>query len=44
MTVQNFIQIVWTVFEKIEKTRKMAVFGHFWANFGYVSHVPAKRF
>ena len=26
MTVQNFIRIVWTVFEKIEKSRKIAVF------------------
>ena len=30
MTVENFVRIVWTVFEKIEKSRKMAVFGHFW--------------
>ena len=27
MTVGNFVRIVWTVFEKIEKSRKMAVFG-----------------
>ena len=26
MTVKNFVRIVWTVFEKIEKSRKMAVF------------------
>ena len=26
MTVENFVRIVWTVFEKIEKSRKMAVF------------------
>ena len=34
MTVQNFVRIVWTVFEKIEKSRKTAVFwpflGSFW--------------
>ena len=35
MTVENFVRIVWTVFEKIEKSRKMFVVGHFWANFGY---------
>ena len=39
MTVENFVRIVWTVFEKIEKSRKTTVFGHFWANFGYVSHI-----
>ena len=27
MTVENFVRIVWTVFEKIKKSRKMAVFG-----------------
>ena len=27
MTVENFFRIVRTVFEKIEKNRKMAVFG-----------------
>ena len=27
MTVENFVRIVWTVFAKIEKSRKMAVFG-----------------
>ena len=26
MTVENFVRIVWTVFEKSEKSRKMAVF------------------
>ena len=41
---QYFGWTVWTVFEKIEKSRKMAVFGHFWANFGYVSHIQAIRF
>ena len=30
MTVKNFVRIVWTVFEKIEKSRKMT----FWAIFG----------
>ena len=34
MTVENFVRIVWRDFEKIEKSRKMAVFCHFWANFG----------
>ena len=29
MTVENFVRIVWTVFEKIEKNRKMTSFGHF---------------
>ena len=24
MTVENFVRIVWTVFEKIEKSRKMS--------------------
>ena len=27
MTVEIFVRIVWTVFEKIEKSQKMAVFG-----------------
>ena len=38
MTVENLLRIVWTVFEKIEKSRKTAIFGHFWANFGCFSH------
>ena len=25
MTVENFVQMIWTVFAKIEKSRKMAV-------------------
>ena len=33
MTVESFVQIVWTVFYKIEKSRKVAVFWPFWANF-----------
>ena len=33
MTVGNFVRIVWTVFEKIEKSRKMAVF---WPFFGLI--------
>ena len=41
MTVQNFVRIAWTIFDEIEKSRKMAVFlSHFWANFRYVSHIP----
>ena len=46
MTVENFVRIVWTVFEKIEKSRKMAVFGLILArlaNFGHVSHIPVIR-
>ena len=42
--VENFVRIVWTVFEKFEKSRKMAVFWPFWANSVYVSHIPAMRF
>ena len=34
MTVQNFVRIVLTVFEKIEKSRKLAVFGRNSAIFG----------
>ena len=26
MTVQNFVRIAWTIFDEIEKSRKMAVF------------------
>ena len=26
-----------------QKESKLAVFGHFWINFGYVSHIPAIR-
>ena len=44
MTVENFVRIVWTIFEKLEKKSKNDVFSHFWANFGYVSHIPAIRF
>ena len=36
MTVENFVRIVWTVFEKIEKSRKMAVFGLSLAYFGLI--------
>ena len=36
MTVENFVRIVWTVFEKIEKSRKMAVFGLILAIFGLI--------
>ena len=27
MTVENFVPIIWRVFEKIEQSREMAVFG-----------------
>ena len=33
MTVESFVRIVWTVFEKIEKSRKMAIF---WLFLGYI--------
>ena len=36
MTVENFVRIVWTVFEKFKKSRKMAVFGLFLAIFGQI--------
>ena len=36
MTVETFVRIVWTVFEKIEKSRKMAVFGLILAVFGLI--------
>ena len=29
MTVENFVRIVWRVFEKIEKSRKMTAFWPF---------------
>ena len=48
MTVEIFVRIVWTVFEKIERKIEngcfWAHFGHFWADFGYVSHIPVIRF
>ena len=43
MTVEIIVRIVWTVFAKIQKVEKWLSFGHFWVNFGYVSHIPAKR-
>ena len=36
MTVGNFVQIVRTLFEKIEISRKMAAFGLFLATFGLI--------
>ena len=36
MTVEIFVRIVWTVFEKIEKSRKLAVFGRNLAIFGLI--------
>ena len=36
MTIQNFVRIVWTVFAKIGKSRKMAVFGLILAIFGLI--------
>ena len=33
MTVENFVRIVWTVFAKIKKSRKVAVF---LASFGLI--------
>ena len=38
MTVEIFVPIVWTVFAKIKKSRKMVVFWPFWVNFGCFSH------
>ena len=29
---------------KAKKVEKWLFFGHFWAKFGYVSHIPAIRF
>ena len=43
MTVEHLARLVWTVFEKIEKKQKNDFFGHLWANFVYVSHIPAIR-
>ena len=36
MILENFVRIVWTVFEKIEKSRKMAIFGRILAIFGLI--------
>ena len=36
MTVEIFVRIVWTVFEKIEKSRKMTVFGLILVIFGLI--------
>ena len=40
MTVENFVRIVWTVFEKIEKKSKnrcfWAIFWLFWGIFGLI--------
>ena len=36
MTVEYFVRIAWSVFEKIEKCRKVAVFGLFLAIFGLI--------
>ena len=36
MTVENFVRIVWTVFGKIEKSRKTAAFGRILAIFGLI--------
>ena len=34
MTVESFVRVVWAVFEKIEKSGKMAVFGLILTVFG----------
>ena len=44
MTVGNFVPIVWSLFEKIEKVENGSFFNHFWANFGYISHIPVLLF
>ena len=42
MTVEIFVRIVSRVFAKMKKkVEKWLFFGHFWVNFGYVSHIPA---
>ena len=45
MTIENLVQIVWTVFEKNGKKLKngcfWANFGHFWANFGHFGLILA---
>ena len=38
MTLENFFRFVQTVFEKIEKSRKIAVLGHFWLCFSHSSN------
>ena len=43
MTVKNFVRIVGTVFEKIEKSRKMAVLAIF-GPISAVSHIPTIEF
>ena len=45
MRIKQKLHIIWTVFEKIEKkVGKWLFFGDFWANFGYVSHIPVIGF
>ena len=44
MTVQNFIRIVWTVFEKKEKNRKLSGFLAIFGLILAVSHIPAYDF
>ena len=36
MTEENFVRIVWTVFEKIEKVEKWRFSGFFFAIFGLI--------
>ena len=43
MTLGNFVRIVWTLFEKIEMSKK-GVFGHFGATFGYVCQILVIQF
>ena len=44
MNVKKIVRIEWTVFEKIEKRPKIAVFANFLSNFGYVFLILVKRF
>ena len=39
MTVKNFVQIVWTVFEEMKNVQKQFLFGPIWANCGFVAHI-----
>ena len=45
MTVENFVRLDWTVFEKFEKSLKKWPFSDYlWVSFGYVSHILAINF
>ena len=45
MTLEIFVQILWTVFKETKNVQQQQLFfGHFWANFGFVSHSPVIQF